>query len=126
MKARGQAFVTTLDAHAEGEERDLFPPSVEMTEPEPEELGNRMLTRTEGLRAHGWRNSVSRPGRRSFVRCRARYGPLAGRPDGKRGTPAPSRPQVVGHGAAPAERAMANGRACSPADALDVVSNLST
>ncbi len=46
-----QAFVTTLDAHAEEEERDLFPPPVEMTEPELEELGNRMLTRLEGLRA---------------------------------------------------------------------------
>jgi len=46
-----QAFVTTLDAHAEEAERDLFPPPVEITEPELEELGNRMLTRMEGLRA---------------------------------------------------------------------------
>ncbi len=46
-----QAFVTTLDAHAEEEERDLFPPPVEMTEQELEELGNQMLTMMDGLRA---------------------------------------------------------------------------
>jgi len=46
-----QAFVTTLDAHAEEEERDLFPPPVEMTEQDLEELGNQMLTRVDELRA---------------------------------------------------------------------------
>ena len=47
-----QAFVTTLDAHAEEEERDLFPPPVEtMTEQDLEELGNQMLARMDELRA---------------------------------------------------------------------------
>lgn len=45
-----QAFVTTLDAHAEEEERDLFPPPVEMSEGELEDLGNRMLERMDHLR----------------------------------------------------------------------------
>ncbi len=45
-----QAFVTTLDAHAEEEERDLFPPPVEMTEDELDELGNRMLEQMDEVR----------------------------------------------------------------------------
>jgi len=46
-----QAFVTTLDAHAEEEERDLFPPPVEMTADELDELGNRMLAQMDEVRA---------------------------------------------------------------------------
>ena len=46
-----QAFVTTLDAHAEEEERDLLPPPVAMTEQDLEALGNQMLTRMDELRA---------------------------------------------------------------------------
>jgi len=45
-----QAFVTTLDAHAEEEERDLFPPPVEMTDAALDALGNLMLTRMDQLR----------------------------------------------------------------------------
>jgi len=45
-----QAFVTTLDAHAEEEERDLFPPPVEMTDAALDVLGNQMLTRMDQLR----------------------------------------------------------------------------
>lgn len=45
-----QGFVTTLDAHAEEEERDLFPPPVAMTPPELEELGDRMRARMDQLR----------------------------------------------------------------------------
>ncbi len=45
-----QAFVTTLDAHAEEEERDLFPPSVEITAEELDELGNRMLAQMDEVR----------------------------------------------------------------------------
>ncbi len=45
-----QAFVTTLDAHAEEEERDLFPPPVEMTDAALDALGNQMLTRMDQLR----------------------------------------------------------------------------
>lgn len=46
-----QAFVTTLDAHAEEEERDLFPPPVEMSARALDELGDAMLTRMEDLRS---------------------------------------------------------------------------
>lgn len=46
-----QAFVTTLDAHAEEEERDLIPPPVMMTEQDLEALGNQMLARMDELRA---------------------------------------------------------------------------
>jgi len=45
-----QAFVTTLDAHAEEEERDLFPPPVEMTADELDGLGNRMLKQMDEVR----------------------------------------------------------------------------
>lgn len=45
-----QAFVTTLDAHAEEEERDLFPPPIVITEVALEELGNHMLARMHQLR----------------------------------------------------------------------------
>ena len=45
-----QAFVTTLDAHAEEEERDLFPPPIAMTEAALEQLGNQMLARMDELR----------------------------------------------------------------------------
>ncbi len=45
-----QAFVTTLDAHAEEEERDLFPPPVEMTADELDALGNRMLEQMDEIR----------------------------------------------------------------------------
>ena len=45
-----QAFVTTLDAHAAEEERDLFPPPVAMSEQALEELGDAMLARMEELR----------------------------------------------------------------------------
>lgn len=45
-----QAFVTVLDAHAEEEERDLFPPPVEMTDDALDALGNQMLTRIDQLR----------------------------------------------------------------------------
>ncbi len=45
-----QAFVTTLDAHAEEEERDLFPPPVEMDDDALENLGNLMLDRMDHLR----------------------------------------------------------------------------
>jgi hypothetical protein len=45
-----QAFVTTLDAHAEEEERDLFPPPVEITAEELDELGNRMLEQMDEVR----------------------------------------------------------------------------
>ncbi len=45
-----QAFVTTLDAHAEEEERDLFPPPVEITAEELDELGNRMLAQMDEVR----------------------------------------------------------------------------
>ena len=45
-----QAFVTTLDAHAEEEERDLIPPPVEITAEAMEELGNQMLVRMGDLR----------------------------------------------------------------------------
>lgn len=45
-----QAFVTTLDAHAAEEERDLLPPPVEMTPEALEELGNQMLARIDELR----------------------------------------------------------------------------
>ncbi len=46
-----QAFVTTLDAHAEEEERDLIPPPVEITAEALDELGNRMLARMDDVRA---------------------------------------------------------------------------
>jgi hypothetical protein len=46
-----QAFVTTLDAHAEEEERDLIPPPVGMTEQDLEALGDQMLARMDELRA---------------------------------------------------------------------------
>ncbi len=46
-----QAFVTTLDAHAEEEERDLFPPPVEMTPEELDGLGNRMLEQMDEIRS---------------------------------------------------------------------------
>lgn len=46
-----QAFVTTLDAHAEEEERDLFPPPVEMSDQALEALGDAMLARMDQLRA---------------------------------------------------------------------------
>jgi len=49
--AEWQAFVTTLDAHAEEEERDLFPPPVQMSDDALDELGNRMLARMDQLRA---------------------------------------------------------------------------
>ena len=42
-----QAFVTTFDAHAEEEERDLIPPPVEITAGALDELGNRMLARMD-------------------------------------------------------------------------------
>ncbi len=45
-----QAFVTTLDAHAEEEERDLFPPPVEITADHLDELGNRMLEQMDEIR----------------------------------------------------------------------------
>ena len=45
-----QAFVTTLDAHAEEEERDLFPPPVEITADHLDELGNRMLEQMDEVR----------------------------------------------------------------------------
>ncbi len=45
-----QAFVTTLDAHAEEEERDLISPPVEITGEALEELGNRMLARMGDVR----------------------------------------------------------------------------
>ncbi len=45
-----QAFVTTLDAHAEEEERDLFPPPVEITADELDGLGNRMLEQMDEVR----------------------------------------------------------------------------
>ncbi len=45
-----QAFVTTLDAHAEEEERDLFPPPVEIGADELDELGNRMLEQMDEVR----------------------------------------------------------------------------
>ncbi len=45
-----QAFVTTLDAHAEEEERDLFPPPVEMSADELDGLGNRMLEQMDEVR----------------------------------------------------------------------------
>ncbi len=45
-----QAFVTTLDAHAKEEERDLFPPPVEITAAELDELGNRMLEQMDEVR----------------------------------------------------------------------------
>jgi hypothetical protein len=46
-----QAFVTTLDAHAEEEERDLCPPPVEMSPQALHELGDAMLARMDDLRA---------------------------------------------------------------------------
>ncbi len=49
-EGRWQAFVTTLDAHAAEEERDLFPPPVEMSTEELEVLGDRMLARMTELR----------------------------------------------------------------------------
>ncbi len=45
-----QAFVTTLDAHAEEEERDLFPPPVEISADELDALGNRMLEQMDEVR----------------------------------------------------------------------------
>jgi len=45
-----QAFVTTLDAHAAEEERDLFPPPVQMTGDALDALGEQMLARMEALR----------------------------------------------------------------------------
>ncbi len=45
-----QAFVTTLDAHAAEEERDLFPPPVEITADELDNLGNQMLQQMEQVR----------------------------------------------------------------------------
>ncbi len=45
-----QAFITTLDAHAEEEERDLIPPPVEMTADELDGLGNRMLEQMDEVR----------------------------------------------------------------------------
>jgi len=50
-EAEWQSFVTTLDAHAKEEERDLFPPPVEMTAQALDELGDRMLARMDELRA---------------------------------------------------------------------------
>ncbi len=45
-----QAFVATLDAHADEEERDLCPPPVELDDDALEDLGNRMLDRMDRLR----------------------------------------------------------------------------
>lgn len=45
-----QAFVTTLDAHAAEEERDLLPPPVGLSDDELDDLGNRMLDRMDQLR----------------------------------------------------------------------------
>ncbi len=45
-----QAFVTTLDAHAEEEERDLIPLPGEVTADVLDELGNRMLARMDEVR----------------------------------------------------------------------------
>ncbi len=39
-----------MDAHAEEEERDLFPPPVQMTGDALDELGNHMLARMGQLR----------------------------------------------------------------------------
>ena len=49
-EAEWQAFVTTLDAHAKEEERDLFPPPVKMTAAALDDLGNRMLARMDEIR----------------------------------------------------------------------------
>jgi len=45
-----QAFVTTLDAHAKEEERDLFRPPVEISADQLDALGNRMLEQMDEIR----------------------------------------------------------------------------
>jgi hypothetical protein len=44
------SFVTTLDAHADEEERDLIPPPVDVSDDALEALGAQMLARIERLR----------------------------------------------------------------------------
>jgi len=62
-----QAFVTTLDAHAEEEERDLFPPPVEITADELDELGNRMLEQMDEIR-NSWTKQLRVQARGAVLR----------------------------------------------------------
>jgi len=62
-----QAFVTTLDAHAEEEERDLFPPPVEITADELDELGNRMLEQMDEVR-NSWTKQLRVQARGAVLR----------------------------------------------------------
>ncbi len=62
-----QAFVTTLDAHAEEEERDLFPPPVEITADELDGLGNRMLEQMDEVRT-SWRKQLRVQARGAVLR----------------------------------------------------------
>jgi len=68
-----QPFVTILDAHAEEEERDLFPPPVEFTADELDGLGNRMLAQMDEVRT-SWTNSFAfRPEGLCCARCELRH-----------------------------------------------------
>jgi len=62
-----QAFVTTLDAHAEEEERDLFPPPVDITAAELDGLGNRMLEQMDEVR-NSWRKQLRVQARGAVLR----------------------------------------------------------
>ena len=62
-----QAFVTTLDAHAEEEERDLFPPPVEITADHLDELGNRMLEQMHEIR-NSWTKQLRVQARGAVLR----------------------------------------------------------
>ena len=62
-----QAFVTTLDAHAAEEERDLFPPPVEITAEALDELGNRMLEQMDQVRT-SWTKQLRVQARGALLR----------------------------------------------------------
>ncbi len=67
-----QAFVTTLDAHAEEEERDLFPPPVEMTADELDGLGTGCSRRWTRYGRPGPSSFASRPEGLCCARCELR------------------------------------------------------
>ncbi len=62
-----QAFVTTLDAHAAEEERDLIPPPVEITAEALDELGNRMLEQMDEVRT-SWTKQLRVQARGALLR----------------------------------------------------------
>lgn len=63
-------FATVLEAHADEEERDMipFPPSVQVTEEELVELGNKMADRIESLR-ESTAHTLRVKGRKALLRA---------------------------------------------------------